>query len=283
MAIIGNPIQLITVNAGTTPNTTVKSGTYRFNNDLIYPGSTGAFSKEISINFTSYGNSYVAMRFVDSWAAGWAYETLEYKSSNGTYTTVYTYNEQQSSTLWTNVRYKYIKVTSNTSLDPDSANIFFSNAQHSQYNLIMSSDNTVSTTSTSAASAFTLALGSSAFTKDCIILVQIRDKAGPRTGYFLGSDSYFFNYQKANSTTTTLTYAGRVIHSVNSSGQYYQYPQGTNAGYGLYGYSINSSGTLTVRQRYNASYSFTINGTYNTKVYELDYTLDQGNPFNFTY
>jgi len=128
-----------------------------------------------------------------------------------------------------------------------------------------------------------LSLDSSAYTASSIILVQIRDKAGPRTGYFLGSDSYFFNYQKANNATSTLTYAGRVIHSVNSSGAYYQYPQGTNAGYGLYGYSINSSGSLIVRSRYNSSYSFTINGTYNTKVYTLDYTLDQGNPFNFTF
>lgn len=37
-----------------------------------------------------------------------------------------------------------------------------------------------------------------------------------------------------------------------------------------FGYSINSSGTLTVRRRYNSNYSLTINGTYVTEVYALD-------------
>ena len=89
---------------------------------------------------------------------------------------------------------------------------------------------------------------------------------------------------KANNATTTLTYAGRIIHYVNSSGSYQQYPQGTSSGYGVYGYAISSSGSLIIRSRYSSSYSLTINGTFNAKVYTLDYTADSGgNPFSFSF
>lgn len=135
----------------------------------------------------------------------------------------------------------------------------------SPWTKLASQENSVNTTSTTAASAFTIALGSTYFTKDKIIWVHIRDKSGKRDGYFYGSDTFFINYQKANGSTSTMSvpaiitfrYSGTTI--TGYAGQY-----------GVYGYSINSSGTLTVRRRYSSSYSLTINGTYVTDVYALD-------------
>lgn len=151
------------------------------------------------------------------------------------------------------------------------------------YKLIKTAEYTVSTTSTTATDIGTMALGSQYYTSDKIIYVKVRDKAGIRNGYFAGSDSYFFNYYAANSATTTLTYAARVIHTVNSSGSHAQYVGATTTGYGVYPYSIDSSGNLVMRRRYSSSYSLTINGTYMVEVYTLDYVPYMGNPFDYSY
>ena len=135
----------------------------------------------------------------------------------------------------------------------------------SSWTKITSSENTVSTTSTSAASAFTLALGSSAFTKSKIIWVHIRDKSGERAGYFYGSDAFFINYNAGSGSTTTFSVPAVICLRYNNSAF-----AGTAGQYGVYGYSISSAGTLTVRRRYNSSYSLTINSTYVTEVYSGD-------------
>ncbi len=137
---------------------------------------------------------------------------------------------------------------------------------------------TVNTTSTSAASAGTLSLGSSAFTADKILYVRIRDTAGKRAGYFYGSDNYFFNYQKANGSTSTLNYAARAIHRYASGSTWSTYPASTSTGYGVYAYSISNTGSLIIYHRYNSSYSLTINGTYKVEAYLLD-TPDGVSPF----
>ena len=135
----------------------------------------------------------------------------------------------------------------------------------SSWTLIKSTTLTVDTTSTSAASAGTVSLGSAYYTKDKIIWVRIRDTEGKRSGYFYGSDAYFMNYYKADGLTSTLTVPAVICYRRTSSGAY----AATAGQYGVYGYSINSSGTLTVRRRYNSNYSLTINSTYKVDVYEL--------------
>lgn len=135
----------------------------------------------------------------------------------------------------------------------------------SSFELLSSSELTVKTTSTSAASAGTVALGSSAYTKDKIIWVNIRDKSGKRAGYFFGSDAFFVNYYKAGGLTSTLSVPAIVLYRYTTSSAL----AATAGQYGVYGYSINSSGTLTIRRRYNSSYSLTIDSTYVVKVYEV--------------
>ena len=148
----------------------------------------------------------------------------------------------------------------------------------SSYTLIASTELTVNSTSTSAASAGTLSLGSSHYNADEIIYVRVRDKAGKRAGYFYGSDSYFFNYQQANSGTSALTYAARTCHRYSTSNQWGSYNGATTTCYGVYGYSIASDGTLNIYRRYNSNYSLTINGTYVVEAYVLD-TPDGVSPY----
>lgn len=137
---------------------------------------------------------------------------------------------------------------------------------------------TVSTTSTSAGSAGTLSLGSTAATAGKILYVRVRDTAGKREGHFYGSDAYFFNYQKANGSTSTLTYAARAIHRYATGGTWGTYTAATTTGYGVYGYSITNAGVLNIYRRYNSNYSLTIDGKYKVEAYLLD-TPDGVSPF----
>ena len=135
----------------------------------------------------------------------------------------------------------------------------------SSWTKLAESENSVSYTSTSAASAFTIELGAAGYTKDKIIWVHIRDKAGKRDNYFFGSDAFFINYRAANGDNTNMTIPALII---------FRYSGTTLTGYagqyGVFGYSISTAGKLTVRKRYSSTYTLTINGTFVTKVYALD-------------
>ena len=133
------------------------------------------------------------------------------------------------------------------------------------HKLVNAQEDYVSTTATAAASAFTIELGSSAYTGTQIIWVHIRDKAGPRVGYFYGTDAFFINSNATMLGGTTFSGPGICLIKYTSSGY-----ETVSSQYGVYGYSISSGGTLTVRRRYNSTLSTTIDGTYVTNVYALD-------------
>lgn len=140
----------------------------------------------------------------------------------------------------------------------------------SSWKLLGSTTITTSSTSTTATSVGTITLPS-AWDANKIILVRVRDQAGPRDGYFYGSDSFFMNYQAASGGTSTITYAGRLIHRRTTAGAYSSYVGATTTGYGVYGYSISSAGVVNIYRRYNSNYSLTINGTYTVEVWAIDY------------
>lgn len=140
----------------------------------------------------------------------------------------------------------------------------------SSYTLIDEFDVEANTTSTSAGNLISKTY-SGLYRSDKIVYVRVRDKAGKRAGYFYGSDTYFMNYQKANGSTSALTYAARLIHRYSTSSQWSTYIGATSNGYGVYGYDISSAGRLRIYQRYNSNYSLTINGTYHVEVYLLDW------------
>ena len=117
--------------------------------------------------------------------------------------------------------------------------------------------------------------GSEAFTKDKIIYVRIRDKAGKRNEYFYGSDTFFINTNKANNTTNqfNLGVKGIMYYSTNNGG----YRIGINGtGYGIYASSITSEGYVNISTRYNSTYAREVNGTYNISIYALN--LPSGKP-----
>lgn len=133
-------------------------------------------------------------------------------------------------------------------------------------------------TSASAVTAGSKTYGSSIYTKEKIIWVRIRDKAGKRAGYFAGCDTFFINTNKANGSTSSYTTAGRFIHRYSSGGAWGQ----AVGSYGIYGYSISSGGNLVLRKCYNANYSLKIEGTYLIDVFTLDYPNGYPSIFDIT-
>lgn len=145
----------------------------------------------------------------------------------------------------------------------------------SSYQLIYTQNLTANITSTSATNFTTISIGSAIHTANALVYVKIRDSQAPRTGYFIGTDAWFANPFAANGTTTTVTACGKNTYRCNSDGTF----GSTDSGYGLYGYSINSSGALVLRQRYHSTYTLTINGTYVLEVYLLQWP-DNISPFS---
>lgn len=145
----------------------------------------------------------------------------------------------------------------------------------SSWTLLGSKEQAVTTASTSASSATTISIGSAAWTHSKIIYVRIRDKAGPRAGYFYGSDTFFINVQSANGSQSQCTNAARFIHryTTSTSGEpgWSQTAYTSTTGYGVYAYGITAAGAVKIYRRYNSSSSLTINGTYVIEVYSLDY------------
>ena len=155
----------------------------------------------------------------------------------------------------------------------------------SSYTLVDSMDVTVSTTSTTATYQTAFFVDPDYWTSSAIIYVKIRDKAGARNGYFVGSDNWIINYQAANSATSSTQQAAKVIHRRASDGTYNSYAGGTTTGYGLYVPYIEHYDDYTqidIYRRYNSTYSLTINGTYAVELYVLSYAPN-GNPFNYSY
>lgn len=129
-------------------------------------------------------------------------------------------------------------------------------ASYKRYNL--------SWTGTTATTWLTVSTSSAVYTKDCIVWVHIRDDAGPRNGYFYGTDSFIVNYRAGNNTTTMFQSAS--VYTLRYNNDAYT---GYVGQYGAYAYSLDSGGGLTLRKRYNSSYSLTIDGYYNIDVYTL--------------
>ena len=258
------------------PDASIAAGTYFFRSPPYYPDST---SVTMSLSFTAFGNSYTGIIFDAT------NSTIKYTQSGGTSTTVF------SSNSWVNVRYRYIVIASNTTVSATEAVMFFTNCRKTSYNLLRSvSTDTFSTTSTSqtilpSTTNFSnpidltnsITSASDIFSTDKIIYVCIRANSGRQNGYFCGSDNYFYNYNAANNTQSNITTAMRFITSLNSNGTYTY----STSSYGIYCYSLNYNGSVTIYSRYNSNYSCTINDKYNIRIYQLEYSATQGNPYNY--
>ena len=129
---------------------------------------------------------------------------------------------------------------------------------------IASDEIEVSTDSTTQASAGEIEIPD--FDHNKILWVRIRDKAGPRNGYFYGSDAFFLDYWAANGGTTSGgAIKGLICLGVNDSGDY----TGASS-VGVWPYSIKTTDPkkITLYKKYAAS-TGTVDGTYSVDVYTI--------------
>lgn len=140
----------------------------------------------------------------------------------------------------------------------------------SPYTLITSAEYTVSTSSTSTTTLATIDTGVPSISDGTkIVYVRIRDKAGKRSGYFFGSDTFILNPNSYNGTTAAQTNTACIAIRVVSTGNYGVY----NGKYGIFANAIqngDNAGKIVLQTRYNSTYTLTINGTYKVEIFTLD-------------
>lgn len=142
------------------------------------------------------------------------------------------------------------------------------------YTKLAEQDFAVNTSSTTETDVGTINCGADAWTKNKVLYVRVRDKAGARDNYFCGSDSYVINAYVGTSTSS-LTGIMKSIIKKNSGTSY---NTGSSSA-GVYPTKIADTGLLTIRAKYSSSNSGTIDGTYHVEVYTLDWP-DGVSPFN---
>ena len=147
----------------------------------------------------------------------------------------------------------------------------------SSYTLLGTEELTVSTTSTSTIDIADSEMSMQRASHTAKMLyIQVRDKAGKRNGYFYGSDTY---WRQPVSGSALNDYRQQSVYVTNSSGAVVV---SSTSQYGVFPTSppTFSSGTVTItmRARYNSSYSTTVDGTYVVKVYDLGWPNDES-PF----
>ena len=146
----------------------------------------------------------------------------------------------------------------------------------SSYTLIGTEEVTANTTSTTAAKITTIQFDSELYTADAFIYVKIRDKAGKRSGYFYGSDTFYLNVYAAKKASSSLTSVAPIIlYSFDSNGNIKMSPTTNNSmynnassAYGVYAQALTASYGINIYQKYSST-SGTINGTYKVEVYFL--------------
>ena len=127
----------------------------------------------------------------------------------------------------------------------------------------------ISTTNATAATVETWATGhSEIWTAEKYVFIRIRDTAGKRNGYFYGCDCFFIN-------ETALATGNDCLNMNGSCFNYNESTFGSRSiyranGFGVYADHIYSDGGIRIRTRYNATNSYTIDGTYKVEVYLLD-------------
>ena len=151
----------------------------------------------------------------------------------------------------------------------------------SSYTLLGYKEVTVNTSSTSSTTIDTINIGSDAYSSSYVIYVKVRDKAGIRNGYFVGSDNWYINADAANGSTTYNAQGVTMSTGYKNSTFQRNATTGTT-GYGVTTGNISPAGVVDIRVKYNSNLG-TLNGTYRVEVYKLDYAPNQGNPFNYSY
>lgn len=130
----------------------------------------------------------------------------------------------------------------------------------SNWTLLGSKELSANTTSTTQTNLGTIPIGTLP-SGDYVLWVTVRDKAGPRNGYFYGTDSFFWVRNGVKPTNANPPgYTTRYTNDAFSMSTTIR---------GVYCYNINSNDEVQINVRYASSTSGTINGTYKCEVYKL--------------
>lgn len=148
----------------------------------------------------------------------------------------------------------------------------------SSYTLLHSEDIQVSTTSTSGTQIKAIACGSQAWTKDKIVYVRVRDKAGKRAGYFYGTDTWFVNISAATGGTGGIAPFGFIYRYTSSSTWQRGTTTSSSNAAGVYAQGLQDGGTVLIYRKYHSTNSLTIDGTFAVEIYLLDWPGSVG-PF----
>ena len=84
------------------------------------------------------------------------------------------------------------------------------------YKKIYSAEITANITSSTPVAITTLSLPTSAYTSGKMLFVKIRDKAGRRDGYLIGTDNILINPYPSNGVTTKLTSISRALYRADA-------------------------------------------------------------------
>lgn len=135
------------------------------------------------------------------------------------------------------------------------------------FTLIGSGEYTVSSTSTTSAQVGTIDCSEDPYVANKIVYVRVRDKAGKRNGYYLGSDCFMLNnYYADQGQSTVWSYVLASCCYCDSSGQVLS----TQNTYGLFPAQVSAYKQVMIYRRYNGVLG-TLNGTFAVDVYLLDY------------
>lgn len=131
---------------------------------------------------------------------------------------------------------------------------------------------TASTSTSWTAMSDTFDLGSTAWTKDALLYITIRNNNS--SVKYIGCDAIFTNMRAGNNLTTALNTLMVTNHYKDSSNRYMTV--GLSAGYGICPTSLSSAGVVSMRCRYHSTYTPGINqsNTYTFKAYLIDWPTE---------
>ena len=150
-------------------------------------------------------------------------------------------------------------------------------AGQSSYILLTSAEMEVIATGSTETNVDSILISSNYFWNNSNMLyIKIRDKAGPRQGYYFGAD-YFINFEQTNPGSGTLSEKMGTLYKTNSTGVIISTRTAIN--YGVFvksvvssGYSSGySTGSINIYKRYSSSYTGTVNGTFKIDIYALNW------------
>lgn len=121
------------------------------------------------------------------------------------------------------------------------------------------------TTSTSPSTVGTIATNRNADT--IAYYVRIRAESDNLSYNFYGSDNFCFYFDTDFISNQDYTFKRCYRHNTEQNYQSASY-SGTN-GYGVYVSSISSTGVITISQRYNSTFSLTVNDRFTVDVYYI--------------